>query len=691
MKHGLSMLTVCAAICFTGTGNAQAAEFAPAIRVDAQTLFLLRADPKTNTLADETGKFIPAVKGGTVVDDKTWGKVIRLGDGEGNAIVVKDEGKMDFTGGFTLEVWICLEEPVSQKEATLALKMGSFNLSITNENKFNCSWLTFPTEEIFTTTPKQYNYFPVGGDMFNGFATIPLKKWVCLALSYDQERSSVRTWVNGMPDRSRYRTEDHQLLKCDPTKPLSLMSGFKNCLVGPVRLSRGPREISETPAMEMYVNQLPYQDKVMLTFDHIDPKISLPIDVTIVWEMPNGPAKTVKELSLASAGKTDVILDSAGWKNCLHMITVRACSQGKMIFSKTVQVANTKPEGTVKINPDNSLSVDGKKIFPLVVYHALPEDFSLLSCLGFNILTNGFNLRQLRDRVNDPDMLKLYTENLKAAKESNLLMFITANTPMNNLKHILPLRNDPALGGWYGFDEPWGNLDKVLESYNVVKLLAPDKPIVIIQNNYVRLQETAQGADIIGCDPYPIPNVSLRAVADATEITVRSVSGKKPVWTVIPQYESKIPTVEELRCMAYLAITAGANGIGLYAWDDRFKGKGWYTKDHPEQVETLRKVFLELKGIENILVIPNSEKKLSFTPENRALHAAIKEDGGKKYLLVANDSRRPEEGVLSIEGVADAKGKCTQDGGTNAGIDIRAGKVSIKIPALGAAVYELSP
>ena len=87
------MLTVCAAICFTGTGNAQAAEFTPAIKVDAQTLFLLRADPKTNALADETGKFTPSVKGGIVVDDKTWGKVIRLGDGEGNAIVVKDEGK----------------------------------------------------------------------------------------------------------------------------------------------------------------------------------------------------------------------------------------------------------------------------------------------------------------------------------------------------------------------------------------------------------------------------------------------------------------------------------------------------------------------------------------------------------------------------------------------------------------------
>ena len=59
--------------------------------------------------------------------------------------------------------------------------------------------------------------------------------------------------------------------------------------------------------------------------------------------------------------------------------------------------------------------------------------------------------------------------------------------------------------------------------------------------------------------------------------------------------------------MAYLALTAGANGLGLYAWDDRDRdGKGWYTGDHPEAVETLRTVFNELRDLSPILIATNS-------------------------------------------------------------------------------------
>ena len=49
----------------------------------------------------------------------------------------------------------------------------------------------------------------------------------------------------------------------------------------------------------------------------------------------------------------------------------------------------------------------------------------------------------------------------------------------------------------------------------------PDLPVVVVQNNYSRLQDTAMGADVLGVDPYPVPNVSLRAVPDATKAAAR--------------------------------------------------------------------------------------------------------------------------------------------------------------------------
>lgn len=673
---------------------AETARYGPIPVPDRQTLMLLHVDKAKDNFVDSTGAFKPAVAGGSIVDDETWGKCLRLGGGDKNVITVPDGGKMAFTGGFTIEMWVRFDDPMPAKGASVALKIGSFCWSLTKEAKLNCSWMVFPTDPIFTTTETQYKYYPVGSDMYNGLAAVPQGKWVCLAMTYDQERSIVASWIDGIPDRLRYRTRPQQPLQIEAKHPLLLLHGFRNCSVGAVRVSSGPRPVGPTPAMEVYVNQLPYEGKVLLTFDHMDPGLSYPVEATVVWEKPSGESTTVQRVTFTAPEKRDVTLDCPTWKGSLHTIVVSATSAGRMVFTRTVRVANPKPSGTVGINADHSVSVNGKKSFPLMAYHALPEDFPLLAELGFNIVTNGRNLRIKQGalgKAGDPDfMTNAVKESLKAAQASNLLLMVNANTTFGNIKIVPLVKDDPALFGWYGFDEPWGDLNKLWESYSVVKLLDPDKPIFIAQNNYTRLQETAQGADIVATDPYPIPNVSLRSVSDAADLTVRSASGRKPAWIVLPQYETKIPTPAELRCMCYLAVAGGANGLALYAWDDRSgDGKGWYTRDHPEQVETLRTVFRELRGIEQVLLIPNADAKLSVAPENKALHAAVKQAGGKRFLILVNDSRRAEESVLAIDGVGDVEGRCLADGGAKTPVRIADGKLALKMPALGAAVYEL--
>jgi len=142
--------------------------------------------------------------------------------------------------------------------------------------------------------------------------------------------------------------------------------------------------------------------------------------------------------------------------------------------------------------------------------------------------------------------------------------------------------------------------------------------------------------------------------------------------------------------MAYLALIAGANGLGVYAWDDRLDKKtGWHTKEHPEDMAVLRAGIQELKSLESVLLIPNSERKALFTPRNSALHAAVKESGGKTYLLVASDSRREEEGSLAVDGLSDAVAVCLADGRSKESIHIKGGKAPLKLPALSAAVYEI--
>jgi hypothetical protein len=211
-----------------------------------------------------------------------------------------------------------------------------------------------------------------------------------------------------------------------------------------------------------------------------------------------------------------------------------------------------------------------------------------------------------------------------------------------------------------------------------------------VQNNNTRFAETAEGADILACDPYPIPNVSLRYVADATAAAVRSVAGMKPVWTILDQYGDKRPSLQELRCMAYLAIIAGANGLGVYAWDDRpDKKRGWYTREHPDDEAVLRSVIKELKGIERILLVPSSEARMRFDPPNGALHAAIKVANGTTYLFVASDSRKEEEAVLSVDGLSAAAGvSCAGPAGASK-LRFERGRASVKLSPLYAEVFEI--
>lgn len=141
--------------------------------------------------------------------------------------------------------------------------------------------------------------------------------------------------------------------------------------------------------------------------------------------------------------------------------------------------------------------------------------------------------------------------------------------------------------------------------------------------------------------------------------------------------------------MSYLAIASGAQGLGIYAWDDRnaITKEGWYTKDHPEDLKILETVIGELKAMQDVISIPNSSRVLTFAPTNPALHAALKEDSDGNYLMIVNDSRKAEEATLSLDGLRSADGVSIHDASVK--LTIREGKVAVSLPPLGTRLYRL--
>ena len=151
----------------------------PKLTEDAHTLFLLEADAAKGAFVDRTGRSTPTVTGGTVVADAQFGACLKLGGAGETGITVKDNGALRFAGGVTLDAWVRFDDAPPEKGALFAMKVGSFAWEL-QKGKLNTSWMVFPSEEIFTTSPQQFKYYPVGGETINGLMNVPVGKWVRL-------------------------------------------------------------------------------------------------------------------------------------------------------------------------------------------------------------------------------------------------------------------------------------------------------------------------------------------------------------------------------------------------------------------------------------------------------------------------------------------------------------------------------
>jgi hypothetical protein len=437
---------------------------------------------------------------------------------------------------------------------------------------------------------------------------------------------------------------------------------------------------------------LPYRKKSAVIIDHINPS-ELPVNVVL-----QSAGKTLQQISLTDPQRKIIVFDPPVSKG-QYTLTIKSTFKGREVYSRNVDIfAGDETNDAMKIDGENRLVIDGKPIFPLMVYHTFIEDIPTLAKIGFTFFTPRYpNSKSMGLPTRDDKTIAIAQEYLDAAKANHIYMIsgggifgAGGGSTEINTKGIEALTNDPALGLWYGADEP--GRDRILQlqpGYTTAKQIGT-RPIFSVTNRSDHMERLAETVDILGSDPYPIPNVSLRSVADYTKECVDATAGLKPVWTIIPQYGSKRPTEQELRCMAYLAIASGAQGLGIYAWDDRnaITKEGWRTGDYPEDLAILQTVIGELNQLQNILIIPNSTRVLSLAPVNPAIHVAMKESGNDRYLFVVNDSRAAETATLSITGIQSADGVDVHDASQK--ISIRDGKVLLQMQPLEVRIYKLT-
>jgi hypothetical protein len=108
-------------------------------------------------------------------------------------------------------------------------------------------------------------------------------------------------------------------------------------------------------------------------------------------------------------------------------------------------------------------------------------------------------------------------------------------------------------------------------------------------------------------------------LSDSIDESSKSMSNKgKQVWAVIQAFSwsyfrdspilknAKNPTLEEERCLTYLAIVHGAKGILYYT----YRGGKYEIKDFPEHWNDVKKIASELNILSPVLTAPDSNNNL---------------------------------------------------------------------------------
>lgn len=668
------------------------------------TIFELHADTQAKALIKETKANRGITSSGLeLIKDDDFGTCLHFGENGDSRLSVKSNAKDSYEGGVTFETWIYLEKPLpkpkkSTENVGLIYKRGAFGFGF-NEGKLHQSGFLFNSEKIPTDRAGQYDYYPMTGHGGTARTVVPSGKWVHIAMTYDENSKMFRYWIDGKLDSERQFNKEEKLSIPGGEGDYSLFGRMQNCRVAGVRLLKGVYNPGTPPPLKVLINQYPWQDKVLVSLDRIDAHLNFPLQAEVFLKSSKGTEKKVAQGDLSSTAVKHLEFNmNEGERNQRNTCTIKVSSRSGEVFSESTELALTKPSGDWVIHPDKSISVKGKKIFPRMIYMVLPEDFKEVKSLGFNIVhirsaATPWNQILKKD---DPETAKI----LETARKEDVFFMPAGKEnkkpPFTHIQSVQATKDSQNLFGFYSFDEPYAFLlDEVPSSYNGVKLVDPNHPIVICQNNLDRAKETCVGCDVILPDPYAFPDVSFRLVSDMTESARRGSFDTKPVWTVLDAYPQKLPDKESLRCMVYLALCSGANGIAIFDWDERLakdmsdERSPKYLKNHPVTFNAVKDAIAELASLEDILVNPNQEGAVSFEPKKNCLHAAIKISNGKMYLFVASDSRQAEEGTIVIKGISSAIAKPLPVCGFPDSLKFENGKAQVQLPKLAAAVFEL--
>ena len=226
-------------------------------------------------------------------------------------------------------------------------------------------------------------------------------------------------------------------------------------------------------------------------------------------------------------------------------------------------------------------------------------------------------------------------------------------------QRVSALGSHPGLYGWYLIDEPslqGATPEATSRAYSAIRQAGNASPVGITICDRNKIDAYMESADVIMVDVYPVSTSALFSLVGHVETALSATGGKKPVWAIIQVHsndlhvmkwgtighlikEPRRPTVQEVRCMTYLAIAHGASGIFFYAYDSWIYGKIY---EDPVLYAGVRQLTQELSGYSPWLLGECLAKGAVDGADGTVVSYIVRGDEDGEQLLVAvNSFNRP--------------------------------------------------
>lgn len=390
----------------------------------------------------------------------------------------------------------------------------------------------------------------------------------------------------------------------------------------------------------------------------------------------------------------------------VHEVTVVLHSaRGESVVLDDV-FCNKAPAERLTFRDDGTLLVNGTPRFPLGAYRD-PSDredmFDGLLEAGLDV-THSYRFEGA-NAARPAIERRAY---LEAAAKQGLRVFmgfprewVRAADAAACRRYAADVMDAPGLLGWYQFDEPeiQGVSPEALATvYRGLAALDPFHPkITLVCSIGMPVKPSfrayAAACDVFWEDPYPVPDKPLLTVEEKVLACREAAGPGKPVWCVLQGFDwngwraaqtLKVrgkrtpesvaamqaagaipvtrPSAAETRCMAHLAIAAGARGL-IWYWSPNWAVH--VKEDSPEVWSGIGATVKELRSLMPWLLAESAPGDATAVPA--PLRAWSRVAAGQRVIVIINPENRDLR--LAAAELPEAARKATPDPGNEVALD----------------------